>query len=271
MTTANSASNVTAESLLDQRLDIIEGALVGVIRRTDRLAIVSQIETLIREQAIPQSSIPAFGGVVRLAAKKRSRLAVSAGVLGIAALLLLFGTPVTYVVVGFAGEMLGEAFVLSVLGGHLAAVTLGGIAAIGLGIAALVSLKRRKEGLGGHGWAIAGLCTGPLAAFVGGLAIVFGGMELLESNHYSIQSVAALDDSTNPGMPPPAAYNADAGVAYDAGLPADGAWARRESVPPASSELPSQSEPQYLPHPRAAAEPPPPEAVPLPEPQSIAR
>jgi hypothetical protein len=174
--------NAAARHLIDERLDALDQALLGLLPRTDRLAMVAQVESRVRElgeaiPTIPQSVVPAFGGLP--SSKKSSRLAISSGVLGILALVLLFGIPVTYFLVATVGELLGEIVSMAFLGAHLLAVTIGGVVAAGLGTAALVTLGRHRGNLAGRGWAIAGLCTGPVAMFLGGSVLIVGGFEML--------------------------------------------------------------------------------------------
>ena len=75
-------------------------------------------------------------------------------------------------------DLVGEVAAIAMMAAHALAVATGGLAAIGLGITALVSLRRHKEQLVGHGWAIAGLCAGPLPRFVGCSAVLVGGLQL---------------------------------------------------------------------------------------------
>jgi len=131
---------VPVQQLIEQRLDAIDQALLGLLPLTQ---------------------------------KRRSRLAISAGILGALALALLLAIPVTYIAVEVMGDVLGEFISIGLLGVHSVAVSIGGLAAVGLGIAALVSLRRHKENLVGHGWAIAGLCTGPLPMLLGFAAVLF--------------------------------------------------------------------------------------------------
>jgi hypothetical protein len=96
--------------------------------------------------------------------------------------------------------LFGEVVSISLIGAHLMAVAIGGMTAVGLGIAALVSLRRRKGNLDGHGWAIAGLCAGPVPMLVGGLAMVIGGWQLLEVQAFFGEPVSAYaaPDATMP-------------------------------------------------------------------------
>jgi hypothetical protein len=218
------------QQLIENRLDAIDQALLGLLPRQERLAAVGQVEARIRELAaasaanltesaqslalsnsalsIPASGAPsllpqpqffaaATGGWFSGPKKKRSRLAVTAGVLGILALALMFATPVTYLFIMAVGEVLGEFVAYAILGAHVFAITIGGLAAVGLGLAALVSLKRRKEQLAGHAWAITGLCTGPLPLLVGCVTVLYVGIELGAVEYFtSGQSVAG--DAVSP-------------------------------------------------------------------------
>jgi hypothetical protein len=150
--------------------------------------------------------MPPFSGFA--APQKRSRLAISSGVLGIVALALLFGMPVSYFVVAMVGDFLGEIFAIGFLGTHLLTVAVGGLAAVALGTAALIRLGRRKEGLVGHGWAIAGLCTGPIALFVGGSVLAVGGVQMLAANDFLNWAAPVAYEAPEP-LAPPTAGSAD--------------------------------------------------------------
>ncbi len=237
MSTAATTSNTIMQQLIDQRLDALDQALLGLVPRNDRLALVAQAENRIREHAaanltakpsfqasaavatpddwahsgLPAGTsalapltplmVPASGGITASPGKRRSRLALSAGVLGIAALVMLFGTPVTYLFVATVGELFGEVVSISLIGAHLLAIAVGGTTAVGLAIAALVSLRRRKGDLEGRGWAIAGLCAGPVPMLVGGLALVIGGWQFLEVQDFFGEPVSA-DAAPDAAMPP---------------------------------------------------------------------
>jgi hypothetical protein len=258
MSTATTTSNTTMQHLIDQRLDALDHALLGLVPRHDRLALVAQAENRIREHAaanltamasfqasavgatpgdwaqsgLPAGTatfaplkplmVPASGGMAASPGKRRSRLALSAGVLGIAALVLLFGTPVTYVFVATVGELFGEIVSISLIGAHLMAVAIGGMTAVGLGIAALVSLRRRKGNLDGRGWAIAGLCAGPVPMLVGGLALVVGGWQLLEVQDFFGEPVSAYA-APDAAMPPTSDNSApdDSDATLSSALPPD--------------------------------------------------
>jgi hypothetical protein len=190
MSTAATTPHTAVPQLIEQRLDTLDRALLDLFPRHERLAIVSQVETRIRELAAANLPIAETTGLppyLQLGLtsscwgaapkRKRSRLAITAGALGILAFALLLASPVTYLIVGMMGEVLGEVVAYSLLGAQAIAVSLGGAASVGLGIIALVSLNRHKDQLAGHGWAIAGLCTGSLPMLLGGAAIVVVGLQ----------------------------------------------------------------------------------------------
>lgn len=142
MSTANATAHTAVQQLIEQRLDSIDQALLGLLPRHDRLAAVAQVETWIHEfvaanaalaanlpapakglilsdsalfspsrqtpacEPQPQFFGMAAGGWIPAMQKRRSRLAISAGVLGILALALLLATPVTYFTVGLLSEVL---------------------------------------------------------------------------------------------------------------------------------------------------------------------
>lgn len=177
-------------NLLDQRLDALDRILLGLLPRTERIAFVAQVEVRISElaDAIPALESSAAGESSTLpdlaalsasprAAKRRSRLALSSGILGIVALVMLFAMPITYVIVSIIGESMGELVAYSLLIIHVLTVAVGGLVAIVMGITGLVRLARRKGRMVGHGWAITALCTAPLPTLVGGLlAVTFLGV-----------------------------------------------------------------------------------------------
>ncbi|HEV3339686.1 MAG TPA: hypothetical protein VG125_05000 [Pirellulales bacterium] len=251
MSTTNSVPTGEMQQLIDQRLDAIDRALLGLLPRQDRLSIVTQVESRLRELAAAgpavdarqlgpaqdplladaahletagESPLLASGGR-RLRPLKLSRLALSSGVLGIVALALLVALPITYLVVGYIGLFEEAAEVL--LGAQMVAVALGGTLAVALSIVGLVSLRGSAGQMAGHGWAITGLSTGPLPMFVGGLIVLVVGLELLAAKGRNMAPVTATSASVTipaPSYPPP----------YTASLPSDAmgyAPATNASVP----------------------------------------
>ena len=237
MSTANMMPTPATHPSIDQRLDAIDRILLGWLPRPDRLELLAHVEARVRELAaanpaiatnleapsesltLPisailnsttgspaylsnqQSVVPAACGTISSIPKKRSRLALSAGVLGILALVLLFAFPLTYFTVDFMGGSLGEFLSFSLLGVHAVAVAMGGVAAVVLGVSALISLGRRRENLEGHGWAITGLCTGTLPTFAGGMAVLLLATQLLSAPYF--QTPATSDNVDALQEPPP--------------------------------------------------------------------
>lgn len=235
MSTDLNVPHDAAKHAIDLRLDAIDRALLGWLPRHERIEIVGQIESKLRE-----SAGDATGGVLDDIARDRadrheerldsagdrsavylrerpfsvrrkpcSRLALTSGILGIIALTALAALPVTYIVVSTIID--DTALSVYLLGGHLATVLLGGLLAVALGIAALVLLNRRGGRLVGHGWAITGLCTGPLPLFAGGLVALVVGSELWGSATVEpAYSTAAVPPPSPPvsadpyGVPPTA-------------------------------------------------------------------
>lgn len=194
MSTNLNMHSAAANHAIDSRLDAIDRALLGLLSRHERIELVAQIETRLRESAtnLPVDADPvatehdgrdqtedamasaasrpvSYSSERRFLPRRRprSRLAVSSGILGIVALALLVAWPFMYLIVSLLDT--DEWLTVSFLGGHIGAVLFSGLLAVALGIAGLVVLNRHNDRLVGHGWAITGLCTGPLPLFAGGL------------------------------------------------------------------------------------------------------
>jgi hypothetical protein len=178
------AEDTNAADLIDQRLDALDRALLGLLPRSERLSLVADVEVRVRsanatdspsqrpetsaadELPLVEASLAPARRRLRL---RRSALALTAGILGIVALVLLFALPVTYLVLASIAEGIGEVAAYLLISANVLVVALGGAAAVVMGIVALVRLNRR-QGRSGHGWAVTALCTGPLPALAGGLA-----------------------------------------------------------------------------------------------------
>jgi hypothetical protein len=163
----------------------------------------------------------------------------------------------------------------------LGIVTIGGLAAVALGTAALVKLKRRRGELGGHAWAITGLCTGPWPLLGGAIVGIVMGVELIGSTtmcasvpedegsaataSYSAPEGIYVSPAT--GLPVPACMPAPmARVASEPDcLPAPAA---RASVGP-DELLPPRAAPAYVPVQATADDAPASESEPRPEPPAV--
>ena len=229
MTTADTQSS-SSEHVIEQRLDALDRALLGLLPRSERLAMVAQVESRVRELT---SSDPAAQSILETAAepdeiakavsrrasgtgsKRRSRLALSSGILGITALAMLFAMPITYLFVMTIGEELGEIVSYSLLAIHVLVVAVGGLVALVMGISGLVSLARRKGQMVGHGWAITGLCTAPLPAVIGGMMVLVTGLSLFAVQSISVQSGTPVNVVSSPTYyPAPAATCGPPGAVY---------------------------------------------------------
>jgi hypothetical protein len=161
-------------------------------------------------------------------------MALSAGILGIVALVLLLATPFIYGLLMVLDGAVSESMLFAVLGIHVGAVALGGALAVVLGMIALVRLSRRRGAWVGHGWAITGLCTGPMPLLLGGL------VTLIAVGQLTSQSTPPVVDATM--------VNSPAGCA-PYGSPAPYSSSPSYCLPPA---LPSASPMSTLPAPATA-------------------
>jgi hypothetical protein len=206
MSASESSSNAATEHRFDERLDSIDRALLGLLPRSERLTFVAQVETRLRELAEVDGELGAAlqprteSGHCSDAVSRRpapslsrrvSRLAVSSGIFGIVALVLLFAMPATYFLVAFLGEELDETILVSLLGIHVLAVAIGGMVSLAMGTAGLISLARNKGKLKGHGWAITGLCTAPLPSFVGGLLVLVACVSLVAAQEITVEGMSS--------------------------------------------------------------------------------
>lgn len=202
---------------IEHRLDAIDRALLGVFPRTERLALVAQVETRIRELAessagdesgteqTMESDIlaePVSRSSVSASAKRRSRLALSSGILGIVAVVLLVAMPITYMLCIALGDLLGEELLIALLVFNISIVAITGTMSLIMGIVGLVRLSRHKGRLFGHGWAITGLCTAPLPSLAGGLILLVTCYSLLAA--YSVS--AGQGNYPQPSALAPAGY-----------------------------------------------------------------
>lgn len=192
-----SASPATAPSPhVDERLEQIERLLFGLLPRSERLDVMATLETKVRAlgargdaalaEMAPSSAV--IGRERATSQRRRSLLAITSGIVGIFALMLLLAVPVTYLFIAMAEEILGEMGAVIVAGTHSVLLALGGFLAVGLGFIALVRLLRKRGQVVGHGWAITGICAGPIPMFVGGLVVLLVGTALLETELFVAQA-----------------------------------------------------------------------------------
>lgn len=222
MSTYNGTLSASAQRLVEQRLDAIDEVLRGLLPRQERIAAVSQVESQVRalaagnpefEQSLiencrsPLPVLTASGHAATACSpsKKRSRLAITAGTLGLVSLLLLMTAPFTFVLLQMMGDALGEEGAIGLMGSHLVSVVGFALAAVVLGIVALVKLNRNREALAGHGWAITGLCTAAVPLLLGGLSTLFIVAQLGMFQTAAVQSVYVSAADLPTPMPPPLA------------------------------------------------------------------
>ena len=176
--------------LLDQRLDALDRALLGLVSRSERMELVAGVEKRFREKLesepalleslvtgqaeAPLETLSAPASAAREVAggkRRRSRLALTSGILGIVAVCLLLAFPITYMVIATIAEMIGEVPAIALIVLNVVAVAGSGALAAFLSLVAIVRLSRSKKKRG-LGWAITGLCTSPLPALCGLLGLV---------------------------------------------------------------------------------------------------
>src|SRR5204863_1114709 len=114
------AENTHATDAIEQRLDALDRVLLGLLPRSERLSLVADVEARVRNggaaalvaDGVAASELPLAevspGRARRGLRSRRSALALTSGVLGIAALVLLFALPITYLVFASVGEAIGE-------------------------------------------------------------------------------------------------------------------------------------------------------------------
>ncbi len=192
---SNGHSAAGSQDLVSQRLDFLDRALLGLLPRVERLEMVARVEARILELGVAEGvterltrtnlldAVPDLGRtsnseIPSRIGRRRSRLAVSAGAAGVFSLGLLVACPVMYVLVGVLAQVLGEGGALGILGLHVIAMAAAGLAAVGFGAVALLRILRRTNRFG-HGWAIAGMCTGMMPLLVGGLLLLIVGSQLI--------------------------------------------------------------------------------------------
>jgi len=209
-----------AETSLESRLDAIDQLLLGCLPRGERLAFVAALEEKLRSHsATPEDHSLAVGrpfaetmpfpipahdagtqtGLWQSAARlrlRRSRLALFSGILGIAGGALLFGTPLAYGAATLFAEVLDETIAIIALVAYAALILFASAGAILAGIVALWRLRRRKD-VGGKGWAITGLCTGPIPLGITSLIALYIGIQTID--------LGAWFGSGSAGVPSPPA------------------------------------------------------------------
>jgi hypothetical protein len=189
----------TTEQLIDQRLDAIDQALLGLYPRTERLEMVAKVEARIRDlltggdsaiedalRAPAANAIVRSGPVTQVTNKRRSKLALASGLVGIISVALMLMLPIVFVLAELLASILSEGILIGLLG-FLSLATVGaGTFAVVFGIASLVLVVRNRSQIFGQGWAITGLCTGPIPVLAGCVPVALIGLPMLISSAVSV-------------------------------------------------------------------------------------
>ncbi|MFN0056571.1 MAG: hypothetical protein ACKV0T_30865 [Planctomycetales bacterium] len=188
---------------LDARLDAVDQLLLGVLPRSERVALVETLAERMR-QGSPRggSSLP-IQTMASPSTARRSKLALSSGILGILSGILLFALPLVYLLAVSFGEVLGETAVVVLLGCYLAMIVAGGGSAVVSGVASLWRLRRGSAHRSGRGWAVAGICTGPVPFGAASLCGLYLGFALLGS--VSVSQVTTTSSQATLSPTPPSA------------------------------------------------------------------
>jgi hypothetical protein len=198
---------------IDERLDLVDRALLGLLPRAERLAIVARIETQVRETGSEVAPLAAVAALAPSAAgpsrasrrRQRSTIAYSSGVLGLIALGALFIAPVTYILLAVLGDAMGETIAIGLMGTHALVIAVSGTLAVVLGVISFFALWGRGKKSTGHGWAITGVCAGALPMLVGAIVLLSVGAALAETElfsvHVSTTSSPASVATCAPGLP----------------------------------------------------------------------
>lgn len=159
-------------------------------------------------QALPATIPQRPARVVRPVRPRRSKLALLSTLLGVTAGGLLFATPLVYLAVMAFGVFLGEIGAIIGMGSYVGLILLCSSGAIVTGLVALWRLSQLQPAVVGRGWAISGLCAGPIPFAAASLMAMLFGFQMIEG--VGISSVAsypsdgpAAADSPQSGAEPP--------------------------------------------------------------------
>jgi len=279
MAAEQGADRGPVETTLESRLDAIDQLLLGCVPRGERLAIVASLEERLRgtwngssggfdsnSRLLDAGSGRAFAGTMPYplplhapradllpgtwpnsgpSRLRRSKLALASGILGILGGVLVCGTPIAYGVVAFLAEILDETAAIIALVAYVALILFASAGAIGAGVVALWRLRRRQTEVGGRGWAITGLCTGPIPLGLTCLIALYVGIQVIgTTTFFSAEVTPSPPASSDPiaAVPPqPPA------LPVSATLPVDGYLPSGKAVPatcaPASCAAPTCAAP----------------------------
>lgn len=268
------------EVRLDDRLDAIDRALSGILPRSERLALIDEIErklvaavesggddARLRAAAPPVAVVESTRTAeATRAATAKCRPAFLSGVIGLSSCSLMIAAPVTYIVATMLLEVWGEAATIAVLVGHLALFTLGGAVASVLGVVGAVSLSMAGSRRTGRGWAAVGLCTGPMPLLIGALLLAAVGYSIqqgqataVDYSPASIGSPYGASPVATPLPPPTSTAPTYGSPSPYSAVPAVQPW---PSAPPAPASVPLYAPTPAPPSPPSAYVPLPPSPLP---------
>lgn len=191
---AEGLSAAERQRVIDQRLDELDRLLLGLLSRTERLAIVTDVEARVKALGgdVSLVELPAVAPATVLSrtsvrpATRRSRVALSSGVLGIISAACLLISPILFIVASMCAEILGEEITIALMGLFVFVLVVGGGLAVFLGGASIIRLTRQGQTTTGTGWAITGLCTGMLPMLLGGISLLTLGIQFAPATYVSV-------------------------------------------------------------------------------------
>jgi hypothetical protein len=269
MATEGTAAETGTQKLLDERLDLLDRALIGLLPRSRRLELVGLVESQVREllatggstaveealRAAPADgsrleTSGAFGTLPESRLQRRSRMAFSAGIIGLVSIGLLVCLPIAYLGLTIVADAAGEWISSAIMVVMLAAAASTGTLAVTFGIAGLLKTVRRQSKLTGAGWAVTGLCTGPLPALVGGIPLLLIGLSLLFVHNVAVSMTVPPPATSYVSAPCTACESPMAVVANPSAIPPN-AWTTPPTLPYAPPPLPMPMTPAVAPYPVA--------------------
>lgn len=253
---AEGLSVAERQKLIDQRLDELDRLLLGLLPREERLAMVTDVEARVKALGGDTTlvELPATASAASLArtgarpAARRSRVALSSGVLGIVSAGCLFLSPILFILASVCAEALGEEFTIALMSLFVFVLVIGGGLAVFLGGASIIRLARSGQTTTGTGWAITGLCTGLLPMLLGVVGLLTIGVQIMPSTHVSVTPGPVYSSG-----PVPVQYSQPMGLPPIYGQPVEWNAKAPPGVPmpmlPNAPYVPSPSGPALIPGP----------------------
>lgn len=227
-----------ADQRLAQRLDALDQLLIGALPRHERQAVMADLENRMRAwharpvtaldaepvslletlsgprtpgpgspASYPLMTFHSSGPTLAGTRPPRSTAAFVAGIAGIVACGLLFLFPLVYLLAVPLSEMIDETFAIGGLAAYGGLIALAGGTALLLGAIGLWR-SRASTGKRGRGWAIAGLCLGPVPFGLTTAALLMTALSLFGSvtTYSTSDGVPVSGGPENVPLPPSAHY-----------------------------------------------------------------